>query len=71
MVELLLILLIYILVRNEKNECAVNILFLGIVSGLFIFNRPPDSILLIPVLFYILWYHKAQMVHYILSLIHI
>ena len=64
-VELLLILLIYIIVRNEKKEGSMNILILGIVSGLFIFNRPPDSVLLIPVVFYILWYQRAKLIQYI------
>jgi hypothetical protein len=64
-VELLLIVLIYLVVRNEKKEGTLNILLLGIVSGLFIFNRPPDSVLLIPVLFYILWYQKARLIQYI------
>lgn len=64
-VELLLILLIYLILRNEKKESSINILLLGVVSGLFIFNRPPDSVLLIPVLFYILWYQKTKLIHYI------
>jgi hypothetical protein len=64
-VELLLIFLIYLIVRNEKNEGTLNILILGIVSGLFIFNRPPDSVLLIPVVFYILWYQRAKLIQYI------
>ncbi|MDD1693575.1 MAG: glycosyltransferase family 39 protein [Methanoregula sp.] len=63
-VELLLILLIYLIIRNEKKESAANILLLGIISGLFIFNRPPDSVLLIPVLFYILWHQRAKLIHY-------
>jgi len=64
-VELLLISLIYLTVRNEKKEGTIHILLLGIVSGLFIFNRPPDSVLLIPVVFYIFWYQKAKLIHYI------
>jgi hypothetical protein len=67
MVELLLILLIYIIIRNEKSASIKNIIFLGILSGLFIFNRPPDSILLIPVFVYILLYHRKQVPYYLVS----
>lgn len=65
MVELLLVVLIWLIVRNEKNESTINILLMGVVSGLFIFNRPPDSVLLIPVLCYVLWYQKAKLIPYV------
>jgi hypothetical protein len=66
-VELLLISMVYLIVRNEKAEWRGNIFLLGILSGLFIFNRPPDSILLIPVLFYILWSQRKTVHYYILG----
>jgi 4-amino-4-deoxy-L-arabinose transferase-like glycosyltransferase len=69
MVELLLILMIYIIIRNEKSDSIKNIIFLGLISGLFIFNRPPDSILLIPVFAYVLLYHKKLVPHYLISAI--
>ena len=64
-VELFLIFLIYLIVKNENHKGSLNILLLGIVSGLFIFNRPPDSVLLIPVVFYILWCQRAKLIQYI------
>jgi hypothetical protein len=66
-VELLLILLIYVIVRNERRESFRNIIVLGIISGLFIFNRPPDAILLIPVIFYVFWYMRSKAPWYILG----
>jgi 4-amino-4-deoxy-L-arabinose transferase-like glycosyltransferase len=59
-VELLLAALLWLIIRNEKQESLVNIAFLGILSGLFVFNRPPDSILLIPVLAYIVLRQKSR-----------
>lgn len=67
MVELLLILMFYIIIRNEKSDSIKNIIFLGLLSGLFIFNRPPDSILLIPIFAYILLYHRKQVLYYLVS----
>jgi 4-amino-4-deoxy-L-arabinose transferase-like glycosyltransferase len=66
-VELLLAALIYLIIKNEKQESPVNIFFLGVVSGLFFFNRPPDSILLIPVLVYIVWYQRARIHYYLIG----
>lgn len=53
MVELLLSMMIYLVIINEKKESTKNIIYLGILSGLFIFNRPPDSVLLLPIFYYI------------------
>ncbi|WP_394698816.1 glycosyltransferase family 39 protein [uncultured Methanoregula sp.] len=66
-VELLLILMIYIIVRNERADSTKNFIFLGLISGLFIFNRPPDVVLLIPVIAYILLYHRSRLPHYLIS----
>ncbi|MDD1694877.1 MAG: glycosyltransferase family 39 protein [Methanoregula sp.] len=65
-VELLLAALIYLMVKNERNGSWQNIFLMGIVSGLFIFNRPPDSLLLLPVVFYIIWYRRSE-IHYYLT----
>lgn len=64
-VELLLAALIYLIIKNEKKESLVYIILMGILSGLFVFNRPPDFILLIPVLFYIVWNQRTK-IHYFL-----
>lgn len=54
MAELLLSMMIYIVIKNEILNRNINLAYLGILSGLFIFNRPVDSVLLLPVLVYIL-----------------
>lgn len=66
-VELLLILMIYFIIRNERHFSSGNIVALGILSGLFVFNRPPDSILLIPVIFYIVWYMRSKIHYYFIG----
>jgi len=58
MIELLLALLIFTIIRNEAGEAGWHIIALGILSGLLVMARPPDAVLLIPVLLYILWYHR-------------
>ena len=55
-VELLLILMIYFMIRNERFPAVKNIVFIGLLTGLFVFNRPPDMILLLPVVGYVIWY---------------
>jgi len=39
-------------------------MFLGILSGLFVFNRPVDSILLVPILYYILNLRDQRIAYY-------
>jgi hypothetical protein len=65
-VELLLAALIYLIIRNEKHASPVWIVLIGILSGLFVFNRPPDALLLIPILFYIVWRERST-IHYFLA----
>lgn len=65
--ELLLAIIIFLIVKNETCESTGNIVFIGICSGLFIFNRPSDSILVLPIIGYILWYHSAKIGYYIFS----
>ena len=67
MVELLLIAMICLIVKNEKRNSWGYILLLGIVSGLFVFNRPPDAVLLIPVLAYMVWYQRSDLHYYLLG----
>lgn len=64
-VELLLAALLWLILRNERKESLVNISLMGILSGLFVFNRPPDSILLIPVLVYLVLRQRSAIPWYI------
>lgn len=66
MSELLLSIMIFFVIINEKKEDNKNIIYLGIASSLFIFNRPSDSLLLFPILTYILI--KFKIFHYLGSL---
>jgi 4-amino-4-deoxy-L-arabinose transferase-like glycosyltransferase len=65
MVELLLVSLVYLIIRNEKTPRMSNIIAMGVLSGLFFFNRPPDSLLLIPVIAYVAWKQRAEIPHFI------
>lgn len=67
MSELLLAAMIFLVIKNESCHSVWNIVFLGICSALFIFNRPSDSLLVLPVLGYVIWYHRENMVHYVFS----
>lgn len=60
-VELLLVLMVYCIIRNEKEPSRYNIFALGLLSGLFLFNRPPDAPLLIPVIGYVIWYERKNL----------
>jgi hypothetical protein len=63
-VQLLLILLIYCIVRDNRHHSLWTIVVMGIASGLFIFNRPPDALLLIPVIMYIVKECRSRAVYY-------
>ncbi|MDD1665406.1 MAG: glycosyltransferase family 39 protein [Methanomicrobiales archaeon] len=65
-IELLLALLIFTIIRNEAREAGWHLMVLGILSGLLVMARPPDAILLIPVLLYILWYHRSKAYLYVI-----
>ncbi|MFA6332646.1 MAG: glycosyltransferase family 39 protein [Methanoregula sp.] len=66
-VELFLAALFYLMIKNEKTESWRYIFLMGILSGLFVFNRPPDSLLIIPVIFYILWIQRARIHYYLIG----
>jgi len=66
-VELLLILMIYLIIRNERDQSRNTIIFLGLLTGLFIFNRPPDAILLLPFIGYVVWYERKNLPVYAIS----
>ena len=63
-VQLLLILLIYCIVRDNRHHSLWTIIVMGIASGLFLFNRPPDALLLIPVIIYIVKEWRSRAVYY-------
>jgi len=66
-VELLLILMIYLVIKNEKNPSRNTIIFLGLFTGLFLFNRPPDAVLLLPIIGYVVWYERQHLPVYAVS----
>lgn len=66
-VELLLIAMLYLILRNEREPSKTLLIALGLLSGLFVFNRPPDSILLIPVVGYVIWYERKHLPLYAVS----
>jgi hypothetical protein len=66
-VELLLILMIWLIIRNERERSRNTIIFLGLLSGLFLFNRPPDAVLLIPIIGYVIWYERENLPVYLIS----
>lgn len=59
-VEFLLALALYLVVRNEGRESLFNIMALGIISGLFVFNRPSDAILILPIVLYVLNFYRDK-----------
>ena len=66
-VELLLILMIYLVIRNEREPSRNTIIFLGLLTGLFLFNRPPDAVLLLPIIGYVVWYERQNLPVYAIS----
>jgi 4-amino-4-deoxy-L-arabinose transferase-like glycosyltransferase len=66
-VELLLILMIYLVIKNEQKQSRNTIIFIGLLSGLFLFNRPPDAVLLLPIIGYVLWYERQNLPVYAIS----
>jgi hypothetical protein len=65
LVELLLALSIYLVIRNEKKESTKNIIYLGIIYGFFIFNRPADGVLLLPIFFYVFMFYNKKLVYFL------
>jgi hypothetical protein len=66
-VELLLILMIWLIIRNERERSRNTIIVLGLLSGLFLFNRPPDAVLLLPIIGYVIWYERQNLPVYLIS----
>jgi hypothetical protein len=57
--ELLLAIGIFCIIANELNQSTKYFVILGVASSLFLFNRPPDALLLIPFLYYV-WLNRGQ-----------
>jgi hypothetical protein len=66
-VELLLILMIFLVIKNEQKPSRNIIVYLGLLTGLFLFNRPPDAVLLLPIIGYIAWYERQHLPLYAVS----
>jgi hypothetical protein len=63
--ELLLISIIYLIIKNETIDSPFNLPLLGLLSGLFVFNRPPDAILLIPVILYMIIWQREKITRFL------
>jgi hypothetical protein len=66
-VELLLILMIYLVIKNERERSRKTIIFMGLLTGLFLFNRPPDAVLLLPIIGYVILYERQNLPVYAIS----
>jgi len=64
---LLLAAMLLLVIRNEASASSWNYILLGICSGLYVFNRPSDSLLVLPVIGYVLWCHREKTVIYGIS----
>ena len=63
-VELFVVILLYLVVMNEKQENRNNFLLMGVFSGLLFFCRPVDGILLLPVIYYVLIHKTPEKLYY-------
>jgi 4-amino-4-deoxy-L-arabinose transferase-like glycosyltransferase len=68
-VELFSVILLYLVVMNEKQENRNNFLLMGLLSGLLFFCRPVDSILLLPVIYYVFVHNTKEKLYYFCALI--
>jgi hypothetical protein len=69
MIELFLLLMVYIIIRNEEDPSPRSFVYLGILSGLFVFCRPPDALLLIPIVGYVVFKNRKYALHYVVPAI--
>jgi hypothetical protein len=67
LVELLLSMSIFFVLKNERHSSNKLIVLLGILSGLFVFNRPIDSIILISVIYYVFALKDKKIIYYVIS----
>lgn len=57
--ELLLVIALLCIVKNELKNSVSDFLIIGVSFGLYIFNRPPDLFMFIPILYYV-WMHREH-----------
>jgi hypothetical protein len=69
MVELMLSAIVYLVIIDIKKQNARNVVLIGVLSGLFVFNRPSDGLLLLPVLVYILSLRDRRVFAYLASVL--
>lgn len=69
MAELLLLLMIYVVIQNEKSVSINNMVLLGVLSGLFVFNRPPCAFLIIPIFIYVFYSFRERIYYYFIAAI--
>ncbi len=58
---------IYLVLINEKYASDKIIVSQGIISGLLVFNRPVDSILLIPIIYYKCGLRDRRIAYYLFA----
>lgn len=61
MIELLLAAILFLLIQGEAEAGTPRLVPLGILSGLLVMARPPDALLILPVILYVLWYHRQKL----------
>jgi hypothetical protein len=66
-VELILSIIVFLIIKNEQKSDVKNIIFIGALSGLFVFNRPSEIILLLPVLTYVFFLKDKRILYYMVS----
>ena len=59
--------LIFLVLIYEKHRSNRIIICLGILSGLLLFNRPVDGILLIPIIYYIVQMRDVRVIYYMIA----
>jgi len=66
--ELLLAMLIYFVILNETRYSNKTVSVLGALLALFIFNRPADGFLVLPILLYIIIFYKEKIIYFAVPL---
>jgi len=66
LIELFLSILIFMVIKSGGHISIRNAVIMGIISGLFVFNRPADALLLLSVIFYVIR-SKDNMIYYFAS----
>lgn len=54
MIELMLSTMIFIVLLDAKDPKYINMVYLGILSGFFLFCRPPDAVFILPLALYVI-----------------